>query len=129
MTRYGEMSYTVTRGSKIADLAVTKEVQDEMKTVSEGTLDAKDGLHRIQDMIRLDMKTMKENGRAVEKLHEEYFSIMRDGKEQHVSRVWSGHRFTDREITVLDEGRDITFDAKGKSGDTYHVTESLVQKP
>lgn len=46
------------------------------------------------------------------------------GKSVRVKRIWGGHTFTDQEVKDLLDGKDITFECKGKNG-SYEVTGCL----
>lgn len=140
MSPYGEMSYRLLPGTHIGDLGMTEQLMSEMREISKGNADPAECLHKVQQMVRDDIVTMKANGEKMRKElgvtmassaggqfeRKEKFEGNWKGKDVSVSRVWGGHRFTDEECEALLADEEITFEMPSKYGDgTYGVTGRL----
>lgn len=131
----GEMSYLMLPGTHIGDLGVTKHVQDQMKGIAEGKLDPEECLHEIQQMVREDIETMRENGKKMrERLNirttdpSDVVEAEFQGKKIRFKRVWCGHRFTDDELSDLLAGKTIKVcHLKSKSGNEFGAEGRLSQ--
>ena len=131
----GEMSYLLLPNTHIGDLQLTKRVEEQMKGIAEGKLNADDCLHEVQQLVIDDIAVMKANAITMrERLgvtlsgpeSVEYAEGTWNGKNVKFKRTWSGHRFTDEEVADLLAGNEITllnlvsaksgakFGAKGK---------------
>lgn len=137
MTQYGDMSYLLLPNTNIGSLDMTERLMSEMRDIANGKMNPKDGLHKIQQMVKEDLKTMLENSKTMhEQLDvasaEKYEGIW-NGKETSFKREWSGHRFTDDECAKLLKGEDIEFEAiSKKTGKTFtvkgHLEEQIYKK-
>ena len=130
----GEMSYLMLKGTHIADLDITKHVQDEMAEVAKGKKTESQCLHEIQSWVRDDIVTMTANADAMRKklgikTSDQYTAEKVSGtfKGQEVSfkPSFSGHDFTEAEIGKLLAGETIEIEAKRRDGSTYTVKGAL----
>lgn len=137
MAPCGEMSYRLLPGTNIGDIKVTERLMQEMRDIADGKADPAECLHRVQQMVREDIVTMKANGEKMRKElgitmennggfeRKEKFEGDWNGKHVAFNRKWGGHRFTDEECADLIAGKDVTFKATSKSGEEYPVTGHL----
>lgn len=125
MTEFGDMSYTLLSGTHIGDLALTEHVYEEMKGVKDGTLNAENCLMEIAGFVSDDIKTMKENGKNIEKKSKETYKCIWEGRERLFSRTWWKHRFTDEECETLAAGSPVIFTEQNDEGDDVEVTGVL----
>lgn len=141
LAQCGEMSHKLLPGTAIGSLDVTKQIQDEMEAVANGTMNPEAGLAKIADMVRHDIAVMQKNGEAMRKSmgitynnnnngggsgmdDAERFEGTWNKKKVRPKRTWSGHRFTDDECRALLAGDEITIEAQGKNG-PYKCTVKL----
>jgi DNA topoisomerase-3 len=111
----GQMSYMMLKGTHIADLAITEHVEEEMRLVADGKLSEADGLHEIQAWIRDDIRTMTDNAKTMrttmgltdQSAPAERVSGVWNGQNVSFKREFSGHRFTDDEVSRLLAGESI----------------------
>lgn len=138
MTEYGEMSYRLLPDTHIGDLALTERLEQEMKGVADGTLDADVCLANMQRLVMDDLVIMKRNGTLMRKelgiqmasengTQKEKVSGMWNGQAVNVTRIWGGHRFTDGEMDKLFAGETIVVDGipKKDGSGTYAVKGKL----
>lgn len=117
----GEANYKLIKNTHIADLTMTEQVMEQMKNVAEGKSDGLEYLHAIQQMVVDDIATMTKNngGVVIQQLHQKKEKAegiwKKTNKQVSFSREWGGHRFTDEEVSMLLEAKEITFDRNGKS--------------
>lgn len=131
----GQMSYLMLKGTHIADLAITEHVEEEMRLVADGKLSEADGLHEIQAWIRDDIQTMTENAKSMQKtmgLTDQIAPAERasgtwSGREVTFKREFSGHRFTDDEVSRLLAGQSIKLMdcVSAKTGRTFRCQGKL----
>lgn len=112
----GEMAYLLLPNTHIGDLELTRRVQEQMKGIAAGTMDADECLHEIQDLVREDITTMSINAEAMRKrlgitanaTPSETASGVWNGRDVTFKRTFSGHRFTDEEVEKLLAGETIS---------------------
>lgn len=136
LAQCGEMSHRLLPGTAIGSLDVTKQIQDEMEAVANGTMNPEAGLAKIADMVRHDIAVMQKNGEDMRRSmgitynnnnnngggsgmamdDAERFEGTWNNKKVRPKRTWSGHRFTDDECRALLAGDEIAIEAQGKNG-------------
>ena len=132
MARYGEMSYLLLPDTHIGDLKLTEQLQADMRDIAAGKANPDVCLHRVQQMVIDDIKTMAANGM---KMREELAVSMQSasdyaegtwqGKRVRFKKSYGGHVFTDAEVADLLAGKEIpVMGVQGKTG-TYNVKGSL----
>lgn len=140
MTEYGDMSYILIQGTKIADVAVTEALMAEMRDIAAGKANPDDCLKKVQDMVRYDMNIMLGNKGNLSQLGENVMSKVQrsggapkekysgkwKGKQISFTREWSTHRFTDEECERLLNGEEIVIDdLVSQSGKPYAIRGKL----
>lgn len=149
LTAEGELSYALLIGTKIGDVVTTKELQDDMNAVANGTLDFNTGLLRVAEIVKFDMEVMRKNGEAYRNKHNitlkkgntnmgMYPEVKKVkgfyapfGKEMEIKATWGandkwlGHTFTQAELDALFEGKSVTFKAVSKAGKQYDAEMEL----
>lgn len=143
----GRMSYLILPGTNIGSLDLTEKVWTTMKEVENGKDDGSALLHAVGRMVAEDIETMKRNLPAVQKEFPDAKPVSSGGsdgsvpkkekatgrykgkKEVSFSVVWSGHRFTDKEIEDLLAGKEISFEAvSAKTGKSFTARGSLKEQ-
>lgn len=130
LTEYGQISYELTKDSKIADPLLTEKVYKEMEEVEKKTLKIEDGLSRISDLIKYDTKVFEENRKKMNVTEDmpvsyekkDKFTMTFKGKQVEVNAAFGSHKFTDDEIAKLKNGDIITFQAISQNGKPYTAT-------
>ena len=112
--KYGEMAYLLLPGTHIGDLGITKRVQEQMKGVANGSMSAEDCLAEVATLVAEDIPVMKANAETMRKrlgvakaAPSERVSGTWNGEEISFNRTFSGHRFTDDEVSELLAGKEI----------------------
>lgn len=120
LTDAGELSYKVIQGTNIASIEMTKQLQQEMKDVAEGTQDPEALLRAYEKYVKEDLVTMVNNGSSIEKTggmaanQKEKYACTFNGNPATFNREWGGYRFTDEECNILANGGEVTITtAKG----------------
>lgn len=128
MAPAGDMSYKLLPDTHIGDLKITEQLQEDMRQIAAGKVKPEDCLHRMQQMVRDDMRTMAANGMKMrEELGiklpsaDDYATGFWNGKDVKFKKVWNGVTFTQQQIDDLLAGKEvILFNVAGKTG-TYNV--------
>ena len=140
LSQIGELNHRILPGTHIGDLTITEQVFEQMAQIEAGTAVAADFLALVADLVRHDIEKMKANagklpaelkGRidkagltrqvveAIElppALHFTYAGTV----VTRAKRVFSGHRFTDAEVTKLLAGETIEITAtSAKTGTAF----------
>lgn len=125
MTEYGEMSHKLLPDTHIGDVAMTEELQNDMRQIAAGKADPNTLLSRMKTYVMDDLAVMSRNGQNMRKdmgktmmtNEKEYVEGTWNGEPVRFNRVWSGHRFTDEECEQLLDGEEIVLkDLNGKNG-------------
>lgn len=135
MAECGEISYKLLPNTHIGSLALTEEMQQDMRDIAAGKTTAEACLAKIAGYVREDLRTMTANGQTIQKKagnnmatdKEKYEGIWSvTGKTIRFTREWGGHRFTDEECEDLLSGKEINVNGLvSKSGSTYGVKGKL----
>lgn len=128
MTPYGEMSYVLLKDTCIGDVAVTEQLQQDMRDVADKKAEADVLLAKVAEMVLSDKQIMKRNSLALREkgVKMEQTGIKEkqtgtfNGREVSFNKEWGGHVFTDAEVARLLGGETISFEMAGNSG-TYTV--------
>ena len=141
LTKYGEWSAEIMRGTKMADVKLTEEWTKDMKTVRKG----KAGWDQINkwldeeaDLVASDAKIIKQNSISFRKvnnitMNDEEDRIEgqwtdEDGEVNDVrlKKTWRGHTWTDDEAKQLFAGKDVKVKLTKKDGTgQYEMLASL----
>ncbi|WP_257479046.1 DNA topoisomerase [Acidipropionibacterium jensenii] len=137
----GRMSWLLLPGTHIGDLALTEHVFAQMREIAAGTTTADQCLAEVAGLVREDMATMSENAAAMAKgmdldgkpvARDEAERVSgtwaADGSQVSFKRTWSGHRFTDEEVTALLGGEEVEFEATARSGKSFTVWGRLARQ-
>lgn len=133
MAECGEISYKLLPGTHIGSIALTEEMQQDMRDIAAGRTNPNECLHKIAGYVIDDLKTMTSNGQTIKKkagnnmanTKEKYEGTF-NGKKVSFNRDFRGHRFTDEECEALCEGKEIeVLGLVAKSGNTYGVKGRL----
>lgn len=136
LTQVGRMGYLLLPNTHIGSLELTAQVFQEMRGVAEGTFSADAGLAQIQQMIVEDIQTMYQNLCRVQRVYPNFGkrpekdmvsgTYLPQNTKISFNRVWSGHTFTEEEITALLTGATITVEAVSKTtGKPFPATGKL----
>lgn len=146
LTDCGNMSYALLPGTNIGNLKMTEQVMAEMKAISQGKANPADGLHRIRQMVREDIETMKNNNAIARKEgilkmsnpettgqdtasqapQKPKATGIWKGKEISFTSEYCGRPFTDSEIKRLLAGEEIEITGLVSSkGNSYGVKGKL----
>ena len=138
LTDCGDMSYHLLPGTNIGNLKMTEQVMADMKAIAQGKVNPADGLHRIQQMVREDIATMKINSIAMRKdgigMEQQANTKKKatgtwNGKEVTFTAEWCGHDFTDGEVKRLLAGEEIEITGlTSKKGSSYGVRGKLTEQ-
>lgn len=136
MTNLGDMSYGLLPGTHIGDLAITEKIMQDMRDIAAGKQDADEALSIVASWVKDDMVTMNANAPDMAKAlnidlkpagSSEVVEGVWNGKNVKFKRTWSGHRFSDEEVSALLAGDSITFNVTGKYGN-YDVKGKLARQ-
>lgn len=138
MSEYGKMSYLLLENTHIGDLKITKDMQADMKLISEGKVDPEICLSKMKQMVIDDAHTMQENGKKMRSelnismaetqypKKEKYTGLWSEiGKEVTFAKEWGNYKFTDEECLRLLNGETIQVKGISKKGKTYTVNGKL----
>lgn len=133
LTQVGEIAYSLTKGTQIADLGVTARLYEEMHHVFSGELRVQTGLANVADMLMSDIDVMKRNSIMVRKDFNMSDTVEKaerasgtwNGEEISFKRVYSKHRFTDEEVEALLVGQTIEAEFTFKDGKTHKCRGKL----
>lgn len=116
MAPNGETSYLLLPGTHIGSLDMTERVMKQMKEIYDGKTDGDEFLHEIQQMIREDIETMRENSKknGFGFSNPDRYEGMWNGKKVAFKREWSGYTFSDEECEALCNGETIEVTAVSK---------------
>lgn len=133
LTTAGERNYHLIRGTRIAELDITKDVYAAMDRVAHGKSTAHDELQPISQWLMDDIKIMEKNMTDMDDSLRpddmpEYAHGNFEGQDVKFKRVWAGHRFTDDEVDKLLAGETISFTANKKEGGTFPATGNLAHQ-
>lgn len=128
----GEMSWKLLPGTHIGDLGLTEKVYADMAAIAAGTADPDQCLSVVADWVRADIATMTANAATLglkppAARAEGVWQTAPGGPKQVVfKRSWSGHEFSDDEITQLLRGEEIEFEAvSARTGKPFTATGGL----
>lgn len=129
MTSYGELSYKLTIGTKIADVKMTEAMQQAMRDVANGTADPDQRLHEMQDIVKHDIAVISENAKALHITVKEKPALIQgvwNGIPVAIKETWVSHRWTKEEADALFAGKEIpVYGLNGKDGKTYDIKGRL----
>ena len=135
LTEFGDMSYHLIQGTRIADVMTTEMTYTNMRQIAEEQANEDELLTSVADMVVSDRATMRNNIASMEAalgikqgqrfIKKEKTTGMFGGKEVTFNRIWGGYTFTDSEVTKLLDGEEITIQVTGKDGRPYAVTGQL----
>lgn len=133
LTTYGQLSYQLLPNTKIGDVKTTESVLKTMDKIGEGNDSIiNEKLAEVSDLIKHDLKVMKDNSKNIEKpkfKQVEKETFKKDGEEISFKKEWGGHKFTEEEIEALTQGKQITIkDLKNKRGKRYEAKGSLKEQ-
>lgn len=122
LTEYGRMEHALLDGTRIADLDLTKRLQDRMDDVAHGRARMDDVVGMVAGLIADDIPTVEENAKRAGIWAERTYSDREQvsgkfkGKTVSFDRICFGHRLTDDEVARLLAGETIMFAGTAKSG-------------
>lgn len=134
MAECGEISYKLIKDTHIGSIALTEEMQKDMREIAAGTANPDMCLNKIASYVVDDLKTMTINGKDIPKKvgsnnmeNKEYYTGDWNGeKDIKFNRNFRGHRLTDQECEDLLAGKTIEIlGLVAKSGSTYGVNAKL----
>lgn len=134
MAACGEISYQLLPGTHIGSIALTEEMQQDMRNIAQGKAAPEACLAKIASYVIEDLKVMTTNGLGIQKKagnnmanEKEKYEGVWNGKTVRFNREWSGHRFTDEECELLCSGAEITITGlvSKTTGNTYGVKGKL----
>lgn len=133
-TEFGEQSYRMLPGTNIGDLGMTERVFATMKEIAAGNADMDTELAKVADWVKQDIETMRANGEhmrkelgleEVKQVKEKAEGVWK-GEQIRFSREWSGHRFSDQEVSDLLAGKTIYFTAtSARTGNDFEAKGKL----
>lgn len=136
MAECGEISYKLLPGTHIGSIALTEELQQDMRDIASGKANPDKCLDKIAGYVIDDLKTMTINGKNIKKAgnnmsaEKEKFEGIWGGKTVKFNREYCGHRFTDEECEALCDGKEIEVFGlvSAKTGNTYGVKGKLSEQ-
>lgn len=136
MAECGEISYKLLPDTHIGSIALTEEMQSDMRGIAEGKLDPDRCLLKIAGYVTDDIKTMTVNGSCIKKkagsnmsTEKKKYEGIWNGQTVRFNRVWGGHEFTDDECEALLRGEEINvYGLVSKTGNTYGVKGKLSEQ-
>lgn len=136
MAECGEISYKLLPGTHIGSIALTEELQQDMRDVAAGKVNPDKCLEKIAGYVMDDLKTMTANGKNIIKkagssmAEKEKYEGTWNGRAVKFSREYAGHRFTDEECEALCDGKEIEVLGlvSARTGNTYGVKGKLSEQ-
>lgn len=136
MSKFGDMSYLLLKGTNIGDLKMTEQLMADMRDIAKSKAEPTMCLRRVQQLVSEDLETMKKNSITMRKElnimgqttmnQKEKCEGVWGGNSISFNREWRGHRFTDEECTKLLAGEEITVNGfTSKAGKPYGVVGKL----
>ena len=139
LTETGNVSAVMVKGTWIASPKITKRLFEMMDEVGEFKMTVPKLLESVTQVVEHDMPIMVANAEAlqatlgapkpkpVRKVSEKTTGTFK-GEEITFAKEWSGHKFTDEEITKLLAGEEISFPAKSKRGKAYTAVGKMAKQ-
>jgi len=139
LTETGNVSAILVEGTWIASPKITKRLFQMMDEVGEFKMPMTQLLDSVTQVVAHDMPVMQANAeklgvtlgapkpKPVRKVSEKTTGTFK-GEEITFAREWSGHSFTDAEITALLAGEEISFPAKSKRGKDYTAVGKMAKQ-
>lgn len=138
MSDYGNMSYLLLKDTHIGNLQITEQLMADMRLIADGKANPDECLHRVQQLIVEDIKTMQANSVTMRStlsitpkqiVQKEKYEGVWNGIAVRFNREFGGYRFTDSECEQLCAGETIKIrDLVGKSGNTYGIKGRLEEQ-
>lgn len=137
MAECGEISYRLLPDTHIGSIALTEEMQQDMRDIASGKADPDRCLAKIAGYVIDDLKTMTVNGQTIQKKagktmaeQKQKYEGIWNGQTVKFNRVWGGHEFTDEECEALLRGEEINVYGlvSAKTGNTYGVKGKLTEQ-
>lgn len=136
MAECGEISYKLLPNTHIGSIALTEEMQQDMRDIAAGKANPDMCLAKIAGYVIDDLKIMTANGQTIQKKagsnmseEKEKYEGTWEGKTVKFTRTYAGHRFTDDECKALCEGKEIEITGLVSSkGNTYGVVGKLSEQ-
>ena len=140
LTQYGEWSYKLMQGTKLADLAITAQLNDRMQLIRSGKAGWKEmgqWLDEESELVMHDLPIIQGNGinlrkEAGIKGTAESDRVKGQWQDENghivdvaISRVWRGHTWSDSELKALFAGQTLHLNLKSKSGSSYAIDAKL----
>lgn len=139
LTQTGDVSAVMVKDTWIASPKITKRLFEMMDQVGQFEITMPKLLDSITQVVEHDMPIMLTNADDLEPLlgkpkatpkrqvTKKMTGIFK-GEEITFAKSWSGHSFTDDELTKLLNGDDISFDAKSKRGKAYTASGKMAKQ-
>ena len=140
LTEAGRMSYLILPNTHIGSLEITESVFKDMKDIADGKTTSEQCLPKIRQLVLDDIETMKKNLTNVQVEFPDAGRLPAANKniiggiytptntKIEFNRDWSGHTFTDDEVSRLLAGETISFQATAKSGNAFTASGKLEQQ-
>ena len=139
LTETGNVSAVMVKGTWIASPKITKRLFEMMDQVGRFEMTMPKLLDSVTQVVVHDMPIMVANAEQLETLLgqpkikpkrpvSEKTTGQFKGEEITFAKEWSGHVFTDEELTKLLNGAEISFEAKSKHGKLYTATGTMAKQ-
>jgi len=136
MAACGDISYKLLPNTHIGSVALTEEIQLDMRNIAAGKVSPESCLAKVSRYVIDDLKTMTQNGQTIQKkevknmaTEKEKYEGIWNGKTIRFTRTWGGHTFTDSECEALLRGEEIEVHGLVSSkGSTYGVKGKLTEQ-
>ncbi len=139
LTETGNVSAVMVKGTWIASPKITKRLFEMMDQVGRFEMTMPKLLDSVTQVVVHDMPIMVANAEQLETLLgqpkikpkrpvSEKTTGQFKGEEITFAKEWSGHVFTDEELTKLLNGAEISFEAKSKRGKLYTATGTMAKQ-
>ena len=139
LTETGQVSAIMVKDTWIASPKITKRLFEMMDQVGQFDMTMDQVLDSVTKVVEHDMPIMLDNAEQLEtllgkpkqvpkkKVTEKMTGLFK-GEEITFAREWSGHIFTDDELTKMLNGSEISFQSKSKRGKIYTATGKLAKQ-
>ena len=139
LTETGNVSAVMVKDTWIASPKITKRLFEMMDQVGQFEMTMPKLLESVTQVVSHDMPIMLANAEQLtaqlgqpkptpkRKVSEKMTAAFK-GEEITFAKEWSGHVFTDDELTKLLNGAEISFEAKSKRGKPYTATGKLAKQ-